>query len=336
MAASAKLTAMDYLRLLLPDLFLPPGSVPDNLPGVSLLETMLARARPVPLAVTDHEARLCELLGAGAAAPLRAAGDGLESGAGYWMCADPVALQRQPAQVMLQPCLPCELSQAQAFCDALNGHFASDGLRFFAPHPQRWYLRCAAPSAVQMRTLGEVAWQDVRRQLPQGPDALRWQALGNEIQMLLHGHPLNQARLSAGLPAIDSLWLWGGGQDGAGHTELQAAGGDEPLVVLARGAGLPVYGDIRSLLDSDARQGVWLDNGLRDALAQRGLPGWHAALQALQDGVLRPLWQALGEGRLHALTLECAAGGAVRGFELTPSARWRLWCRRRPLAAYSV
>jgi hypothetical protein len=327
---------MDHLRLLLPDLFLPPGSVPDNLPGVSVLETMLARARPVPLSVTDHEARLCELLGAGAAAPLRAAGDGLESGSGYWMCADPVALQRQPAQVMLQPGLPCELSQAQAFCDALNGHFASDGLRFHAPHPQRWYLRCAAPFAVQMPTLGEVAWQDVRRQLPQGPDALRWQALGNEIQMLLHGHPLNQARLVAGLPAIDSLWLWGGGQAEAAHVGVQAVGGDEPLAVLARGAGLPVYGDIRSLLESDVREGLWLAHGLRDTLAQRGLNAWHDTLQDLQDTVLLPLWQALGEWRLHALTLECAAGGAVRGFELTPSTRWRFWRRRRPLAAYSV
>lgn len=336
MAASAKLAAMDHLRLILPDLFLSPGSVPETLLGLSVLETMLARTRRVPLAVADYETRLCELLGVTAVAPLRAAGDGLENGTGYWMCADPVALQRQPAQVMLQPYLPCELPQAQEFCAVLNGHFASDGLCFHAPHPQRWYLRCDAPSAVQMATLGEVAWQDVRRQLPQGPDALRWQALGNEIQMLLHGHPLNHARLAAGLPTIDSLWLWGGGQAEAVHGGLQAVGGDEPLAVLARGAGLPVYGDIHSLLGSAARQGLWLANGLREALAQRGMYGWHDALHGLQDSVLQPLWQALGDGRLHTLTLECAAGGVVRGFELTSSARWRFWRRRQPLAAYSV
>ena len=327
---------MEHLHLLIPELFLPADIAPAQQPGLRVLETMLARARPLPPAATRDETRLCELLGSVAVAPLRAAGDGLTPAADYWMCADPVALQRQPARVMLLPGLPCELAQAQAFCAALNEHFAADGIRFHTPHAQRWYLSCADASEVQMPTLSAVAWQDVRMQLPQGRDALRWQALGNEIQMLLHGHPLNQARSAAGLPTIDSLWLWGGGRAQTLHGRFDAAGGEEALQVLARGAGLAVPADLSSLLASGAQRALWSVDVLHAALARHDLPGWLAGVQAVQEQVLQPLWQALGEGRLRSLTLESASGPVVRSFAWQPSDRWRVWRRRQPLSAYSV
>lgn len=327
---------MEHLHLLIPDLFPPADIAAGQQPGLRVLETMLARARPLPPVATRYEARLGELLGSAAVAPLRAAGDGLTPATDYWMCADPVGLQRQPARVMLLPGLPCELAQAQAFCAALNEHFVADGIRFHAPHAQRWYLSCAVASEVQMPSLGEVAWQDVRMQLPQGRDALRWQALGNEIQMLLHGHPLNQARSAAGLPTIDSLWLWGGGRGGTVPGRFDAAGGDESLRVLARGAGLAVPADLQSLLGSGAQRALWSVDVLHTALAQHDLPGWLAAAQAVQEQVLQASWQALGAGRLRSLTLESASGQVVRSFAWKPSDRWRVWRRRQPLAAYSV
>jgi hypothetical protein len=33
----------------------------------------------------------------------------------------------------------------------------------------------------------------------------------NELQMLLHDHPVNQAREERGEPVINSLWFWGNG-----------------------------------------------------------------------------------------------------------------------------
>ena len=33
----------------------------------------------------------------------------------------------------------------------------------------------------------------------------------NEAQMILHTHPVNAEREARGMPAVNSVWLWGGG-----------------------------------------------------------------------------------------------------------------------------
>ena len=43
--------------------------------------------------------------------------------------------------------------------------------------------------------------------LPQGRDLKRWQTLLTELQMLLHTHPINQARTARGARPINSFWL---------------------------------------------------------------------------------------------------------------------------------
>jgi hypothetical protein len=47
--------------------------------------------------------------------------------------------------------------------------------------------------------------------IPSGRAAAGYHQLLGEIQMALHEHELNQERSAAGLPVINSLWLWGGG-----------------------------------------------------------------------------------------------------------------------------
>ena len=43
--------------------------------------------------------------------------------------------------------------------------------------------------------------------LPNGSDLKRWQKLLTELQMLLHAHPVNAARVQRGTRPINSLWL---------------------------------------------------------------------------------------------------------------------------------
>ena len=43
--------------------------------------------------------------------------------------------------------------------------------------------------------------------LPNGSDLKRWQKLLTELQMLLHAHPVNAARVQRGARPINSLWL---------------------------------------------------------------------------------------------------------------------------------
>jgi hypothetical protein len=60
------------------------------------------------------------------------------------------------------------------------------------------------PSRALARELGE--------SLPTGRDAAVLKRLGAEIDMWLHSHPLNEARLRRRELPVSTLWLWGGGR----------------------------------------------------------------------------------------------------------------------------
>jgi len=327
---------MEHLHLVIPDLILPREIAPAAQAELALLEKMLARAAHATLPASSTEARLCELFGVANAAPLRAAGDGLDVTGFEWMCADPVELQRQPAQVMVRPDVVCTAEEAATYCAILNAHFAADGISFHAPHPQRWYLRVAEVGDVTMPSLGSAAWGDAREMMPQGRDAVRWRALGNEIQMLLHGHALNQKRLATGLPPVSSLWLWGGGRPARIDTTLDAAGGDEPLATFARAAGIRRFDSLPAMLASDAKLGAWLATALQAPLRQHDLYRWREHLLVMQRDLLQVIWQALLDGKLRSLTLEVPVAEALHRFEMKTIDSWKVWRRRQPLAVYSV
>jgi hypothetical protein len=158
---------------------------------------------------------LCELFDVpGAAdapiATISAAFDGLA--AGCWLRADPVNLNLQRDQLLLNG-VQVGSDEAAALCASLNVHFSGQGMEFFAPHPQRWYVRL--DTLPQMRTMpvSQVIGGDVRGALPSGADAPGWHQLFNEIQMLLHAHTLNETREAKGDVPINSVWFWGGGCD---------------------------------------------------------------------------------------------------------------------------
>lgn len=48
---------------------------------------------------------------------------------------------------------------------------------------------------------------DMLKYLPNGSDLKRWQKLLTELQMLLHAHPVNTARVQRGARPINSSWL---------------------------------------------------------------------------------------------------------------------------------
>ena len=76
------------------------------------------------------------------------------------------------------------------------------------------------------------AANELERVMPRGPQAGALRRLMTELQMLLHEHPVNDARARRGLPAINALWLWGTGAIALlqSHKMLPPAFGDEPYL----------------------------------------------------------------------------------------------------------
>lgn len=330
---------MKQLQLLIPDLFPPQDIATEVCAGLHLpaLEKLLARGKASTLPAEILEDRLCAAFGAQSVAPIRAVSDGLEVGEHYWLCADPVSLHLQSAQMLLLPDVAPSGEDATALCNILNEHFAGTGLYFFAPHPQRWYVQVIAEPRMTNAPLRQVAWRDAKFHPPQGEDAMHWQRILTEVQMLLHGHPLNLARAARGELLINSLWLWGGGRAIPLAPAFDAVGGDDSLVgAFTRAAGMQQIESLQALLDGQYANGLWVCNAAGEALQRGDLYAWREAVQQVERQFAQPLLQALQGGRLQRLTLDVMREHDTRRFVLTRSAAWKLWRGAKPLVRYAV
>lgn len=330
---------MKHLHLQIPDLLLPRDAMQRISTGLQLpyLSKILARSDRTGAPHHAPEDFLCEAFGARDFAPIRAKSDGLDVGCLYWMCADPVHLELQQSQAILQPEIKCGAEESAALCDVLNEHFAQDGLTFIAPQPQRWYIRTASPSNVVTTPLRVGSWRDVKPYQPQGADALRWRSLSNEIQMLLHGHAINQSREARGMQAINSLWLWGGGTAQPINTNVGALGGDEALCSpFAKAAGISYCTSLEQMLQAEGEVGVWVETALATAWQRGDLYAWRDAMEWVERELARPLWDAIHQGRLQEITLDVLTENETQRFVFDRSASWKLWRRTGSLSAYVV
>ncbi len=155
--------------------------------------------------------------------------------------------------------------------------------------------------------------------------------------MLLHTHPVNQQRVARGAPAINSLWLWGGGvlpqRDVSHFTRVY---GDDPLIAgLSRWQGArhaPLPADLQTALD-DAQPAdallVVLDGCLRPGIYS-DFEAWNATIERYERDWFAPALRALSQRRIGNLQLLPVDGGR---YALTGRDLWRVWRSVRPYRA---
>jgi hypothetical protein len=339
---SGKLAAMKSVHLVIPDLFLPKDFAAEISADLRLpaLAKLLARGvstqdkKPATL-----ERMLGELFcqsGASDApiAAISAAYDGLPTG--NWLRADPINLHLQRDQLLLSSVLP-SADEAQQFCNSLNEYFSGQGMEFFAPHPQRWYVRLDVPPNIRTTPLPELFGCNIRGDMPTGEDAAHWHKLFNEIQIMLFAHPVNEAREARGEPTINSVWLWGEGKLVEPlRKDYQAVSSDDELVkMFSNSADIRFLAWDKQWSESEGKQLlVW--TGLRAAIQQGELAAWRDALQAFEIGYAQPLWQALQSGKISQIKIDVLAGDNSRSFNIVRSAVWKVWRRSKPLAQFSL
>ncbi|MDH4216366.1 MAG: hypothetical protein OEV23_05655 [Gallionella sp.] len=358
---------MKNIHLVITDLFLPNDLAAEVCAGLQLpaLEKILARGTLTGAAPSTGSGRtgegasleglLCGMFGVPPQqgvpiAPISALFDGL--GEGCWMRADPVHLRLQRDQLVLLPDVEVSAEEAGQWCAAMNEHFAGQGLVFFAPHPQRWYVRLDRLPDIETVPLSQAAGRNVHDLLPMGADASRWHRLFNEIQMLLFAHPVNEAREARGELPVNSLWFWGAGC--AVNATLQktydsVSSNEELAEMFASSANIPFadwsdqWCDFLSLTLSQKERGllsegkqllVWA--GLRSALQRGDLKAWRAALQGFETGYAQPLWQALRAGKITQLQVDVLGGDNARRLLLNRADAWTFWRRPKPLACCSM
>ncbi len=278
------------------------------------------------------------------AAPYCLLADGGEPGQHHWLRADPVHLRLEGNRLVLagSGVFPVSQQEAESLADSLNVHFAGDGLVFYPLRPDRWYLRVERAPALETTPLPEAAGRSIDALLPRGADASFWRARLNDMQMLLHGHAVNEQRESAGKLPINSVWLWGGGNMANAVTApFNAVWSGDPfaagLAQAARIAARNLPGDAAELLRAGASAGVnlLLLDRLRAAAQYGDAHAWRESLAHLERDWFAPLLDALRQERIGMLSLHALGPAGALSVEITRGDRRRFWRRLKPLAEYA-
>jgi hypothetical protein len=314
-----------------------PGLLSANAPGrFPSIELLLARGRRQERPPVGFEAGLLGLFGlegeaipAGALTVL-AAGD--DPGASAWLRADPVHLRLMRDRLLVMPAEALNLSRAEAdaLCAALNGHFAGT-MQVRAVDPRRWCARIEKiPSSNKASALDEAG-----REVRPGDSLL------NEIQMLLHAHPVNEAREARGEPVVNSLWLWGAGAAPTVSSPWNSVLADEPIAL-----GLARLGGAR-YTTLPASAAAWLErapeegrhlivlDALRVPLALLEENNCSERLAALERDWFTPILVALRSQRIGLVTVHVPDGSASAFFETDRGDLRRFWRRAKALGRYA-
>lgn len=227
------------------------------------------------------------------------------SDAEYQWCLDPVYVQidREMAYLAAAEELALSDDEARQLIASINQHF-NDALHIHYHNPQQWLTQM--PWQLATHTLSEAMLQDLHRMQPTGNDARRWRSLLNEIQMLLHTHPVNVARVQEGKLPANSLWLWGGGRLETMVPIFTRVYANDALVATAAAyngiphAALPARYDANLFAQGDVL--IILSDQLR-SIQQKDVYGWLAALQHLEQQILMPLLALLRKDKLEQLVV---------------------------------
>ena len=332
-----------HLTLFIPELIWPePGDSQTlgelQLPG---LDWFLGRANIERLPPRPLEASLtaCFDLPEAPCAPLRLLGEGhSEARKGHWLCADPVHLRFHHERIVLADASAFELdlNEAHDLVTALNCEFSDIG-HFHVGNARRWYLKLHEAVDHPAQPLSMVAG---RRVDGGEPGSLPLTRLLNEIQMYLHDHPVNTARQVAGKPAINSVWLWGGGTLPAEPSApaFTSVFTDEPLASgLALATRIPGSALVDALGElppaAGARPLVVLNGLLQPVLYENAL-SWRDTLADIDAHWLLPAKNALGRGVDRITLIAPTIYGEIR-CTVSPGAQWTFWKRRQSLQAFA-
>lgn len=334
-----------HLTLFIPDL-LPPGGMESAIADgntAPVLRRMFGRGELRRFLAIDAEIWLCQTFEVEQredwpVAPLTAAVDGIDTGSDYWLRADPVylQLQRHGTRVLAAPALTLSDDETTALTASLNTHFSADGITLTAPHPTRWYIRQTESTGVMAPTLGATAGKSLPPTPLTGSRASYWHRVLTEAQMVLHEHPVNQAREARGLPVVNSLLLWGGGRKptvpGRHFTEVWS---DDPLAtalaVQSSADSHPAPSSAALWFSTRPKSGgrhlITLDRA-HQAARYGGPEAWLKAINALEEMWFGALWGAL-DGPLKELVVIAGGPDFCLRCTLRPADTMKFW--RRPL-----
>lgn len=244
----------------------------------------------------------------------------------FWLRLDLVQKQADRDTLLMFP--PEDLAitseENSALAQAFNEHFAEEGLKLELGRGGSWFLSLPQAIDLSCTPLQEACYCKLNDLFPSGEASALWRKLINETQMLFFNHPVNLARREAGMPEINSIWVWG---EGCLHKDRLVLRDKFSLVsqsLYAEGlAGLTQAGFASKLENfSD-----WLEfnQDLQGGLVELQLDEtltWDEAWQELEQKWIAPIKDGLKAKKLSSVFLDL---GLPKGFLIEPSHLRRFW-----------
>jgi len=249
--------------------------------------------------------------------------------AASWACARPVHLAAGLDHLWLEPSLAPRLTspEAREIVATLDAALVERGWSLMALDAERWLVGTRDAVECTTSTPLEAAGRAIRTHLPEGQDARLVRAVMTEMQMVLHEHPVNLQRSSAGQQTVNGVWLWGFGalQAVAARSLPALATDDDWLRELWLLHGNAVAANtLDVLVRSTERPGTTL-------IALTAPPGVTSTerVQHCETTLFAPLRRALAAGEM---TLCLNAGQSVYALDRSRARfrrRWLPWGRNR-------
>ena len=262
----------------------------------------------------------------------------------YWIRADPVHLHIERDQILLADSrvFPISAQEADQFTELLNQYLVANGqeMIFLPLRPDRWYERAAKIPPTKTHLLSEVANKSINELLPFGENAGLWRGLFNEIQMLLHEHPLNQLREARGEAAINSVWFWGGGSLPKPIVSHYTHVWSNHILAssLATAAGvdyaeLPANAAVCLQCAKSGNQLAVLDV-LLGKTQYADAYGWRESLKNLEQNWFEPSLAMLKQGRIDQLIVTTIGETINRNFTARTGDLRKFWRKTKPISTY--
>jgi hypothetical protein len=320
---------MRHLHLVIAGL--QPGWAAHHTPALqALLARGTKRAGEFAGSPNQHLAHLFSPAGGSALAlaPVRMAHDLPRTCSPGWLCADPVHLKLMRDHILLGDAHSFELGMDEAvdLVAGLNRHFAGQA-EFIVAAPERWYARLAPTLCRAAPPLDALIARPVEARAEPTEAARDLARLSNEIQMLLHDHPVNLARAARDAEPINGVWFWGGGVTTTIAAPADLLLGDSPMTEAfaaaanIRHASLSCAG--QALQNEAGRIMVVVDD--LHAPARYGmLNDWRQCLDRHEALVFQPALAGLQRGHIGELAID-VLGEPGYGRTLSRWDAWKVW-----------
>ena len=244
--------------------------------------------------------------------------------------ADPVHLAAGADRLLLFPAESVNLSteESTALVATLNEGQESTGAGCVMGNFCRWYFTLGQAPRCDWTAPECVEGKDILAFLPEGQDGVIIRRLLNDVQMLLHNHPVNEARRNRGEAEINSIWPWGWStvEDESAPLWRGSLIADNPYAQgLVSLSGCTATSDGEALAGQLKGNGLVIHGELEKVLRSPRADTLAAAIADLEKQVVQPLMKALQKGTVSQLRLLPATGYcySVRKADL-----WKFWRKR--------